>query len=84
MPLLQKENLEDHKNYRLVCLISVLVKVTGKKNHMETTSKLIKGTRNNQSRFVISKSSLTTVFAFSDELTISEWQEHAGSLSYQY
>lgn len=55
-----------------------------KKNHMETTSKLIKVTRNNQSRFVISKSSLTTVFAFSDELTISEWQEHAGSLSYQY
>lgn len=38
---------------------------------METTSKLIKVTRNNQSRFVISKSSLTTVFAFSDELSLN-------------
>lgn len=55
-----------------------------KKNHLETTSKLIKVTRNNQSRFVIGKARLTTVCAFSDELTISEWQEHAGSLSCQY
>lgn len=47
---------------------------------METISKLIKVTRNDQLRFVISKLSLTTLFVFIDELTISEWQEHADSL----
>lgn len=66
MPLLQKDNLDDHKNYRLVCLISVLVKEKKKKNHMETISKLIKVTRNKQPTLVISKSSLMTPFAFSD------------------
>lgn len=65
MPLLQKDNLDDHKNYRLVCLISVLVKEK-KINHMETISKLIKVTRNKQPILVISKSSLMTLFAFSD------------------
>lgn len=43
-----------------------LQKKTPKTNPMETISKLIKVTRNNQPRIVISKSSLTILFAFSD------------------
>lgn len=50
------------------------------KKHQKTPtiSNLIKVTRNNQPRFVICKSSLTTLLAFSDELTLwmagAHWQ----------
>lgn len=82
LPLFQKEKLEDHGNYRLVCLILVLGKVTGEESkkktqptnqsQMEAISKLIKLTGNSQPKSAISKSSLTTLFAFSDEMTTSE------------
>lgn len=48
-----------------------LWKLQKKKNHMETISKLIKVTRNNQPRFIISKSSSTTLLSVMNWLSLN-------------
>lgn len=50
-------------------------------SQMEAISKLIKLIGNSQPKSAISKSSLTTLFAFSDEMTTSEWEQCTSSLS---